>query len=553
MKKTNRLAKALLLPLCGFCLTSCLDFSFHFDSFYSGSDSSSYSYSEESYPPLSISMAEEGEGFFRPASVNSTISFHDIGKLNEDPTVPTTGKVKFLVLPIEFSSYAFTDSRLSDIKTAFEGSSEDTNYWESLKSYYYKSSYGQLEMDFVFADPYVVSTSPSAWFRANRRKEVGDGSPTTYGDNPEALAGLAMREAVASYKEKTGDDCTQFDADDDGYIDACMMIYSCHNGTEFGGPSDEQYGDLFWAYQYSDLSYPSGNLSSPVGNRYFWASYDFFYEGVKEGRGVDAHTLIHETGHLLGADDYYNYGDDEDAAPAGGMMMMDHNILDHDVFTKLSYGWVRPYVVTDSCSITITPFEDSGECVLLADSWNGSSFDEYVLFQLYTPTGLNELDSTTPYGSYARGYRYPGVVAYHIDARLCKGTGYASGGAFDGKEFLSDGEVGNFEDASNKLRDAGLYVMPATTNSQAYDATLVKGKGYELIQLIQSGGKNTLKRGGNASDGDLFHKDNTFSLGRHYDFFPETNKLNNGESLPYEVYFEQVNSEYATLQITKKA
>ncbi|MFA6662467.1 MAG: hypothetical protein WCS56_05495, partial [Bacilli bacterium] len=72
----------------------------------------------------------------------------------------------------------------------------------------------------------------------------------------------------------------------------------------------------------------------------------------EKGKGiVDAHTFIHETGHLLGAEDYYNYRGT--SQPLGGLDMMDYNIGDHNLWTKMEYGWVDPIVVTGNAKVTI--------------------------------------------------------------------------------------------------------------------------------------------------------------------------------------------------------
>ena len=547
---------AVILPMLTLALTSC-DFSFHFSGFSYSSSSSSYS--EESYPSLSTSMSEEGEGYYRPSSVNENINFYKIGKCNEEALLPSKGKFHLLVLPIEFSDCPFGESRLNDIRTAFSGSSEDTRYWESLESFYEKSSYGKLDFEFTFADPCVLARTPMEWFNQNKDKTAKPG--TRFRDAPEMMGQLALQSAVRNYKNNTGDDCLKFDSDDDGFIDACLMIYSCHDSSASRREANpyypeitdkNTYGSLFWAFQYTDQSSPTGNLLSPVGNRYFWASYDFFYEGVKEGQGVDAHTLIHETGHILGTDDYYNYANNETANPCGNLMMMAANILDHDSFTKMTFGWTSPYVATGDTEIVLHPFESTGECLLLADSWNGTSYDEYVLFELYTPTGLNELDANNSYSG-KQGYSRPGIIAYHIDARLVKARSFSEDGVAQASEFLTDAEVQNFETTAKKARDRGYYIVPGTTNTAHYDASLIQNRGYELIQLIQSGGRYTLRRGGDADDSDLFHKGDSFSINTHYAFFPEAPQMNNGERLPFEVYFEEVNGEYAKLVVTKKA
>ena len=98
--------------------------------------------------------------------------------------------------------------------------------------------------------------------------------------------------------------------------------------------------------------------------------------------------------------------------------MMDLNIGDQDAFSKMSLGWADPYVVTEDCIVTINPNEATGDCVLLADNWNGTAFDEYMLFDLQTPTGLNKLDSENSYSSRPLYFNKPGVRAYHVDARM---------------------------------------------------------------------------------------------------------------------------------------
>jgi hypothetical protein len=77
--------------------------------------------------------------------------------------------------------------------------------------------------------------------------------------------------------------------------------------------------------------------------------------------------------------------------------MMDMNVTDHDAFSKLSLNWVKPYVVTGDSKIThqsgrkqwrLHPHSSQKEAPGMAPA-----FDEYMLLELYTPTGLNQLDS----------------------------------------------------------------------------------------------------------------------------------------------------------------
>ena len=58
---------------------------------------------------------------------------------------------------------------------------------------------------------------------------------------------------------------------------------------------------------------------------------------------------------------------------------------------------------------------------------NHSPFDEYLLIEFYTPTGLNEKDSLAKYaGVYPQMFQTNGIKIYHIDSRL----GYYEGPIF---------------------------------------------------------------------------------------------------------------------------
>ena len=557
---TNR-TRFTLIAFLSLTLTGC-SFAFDFGGSSAVSSASAASSAPASSNPVSspaatsMSMADSGDGYYRLVQPNQTVTLHDLGAHNGNAYLESQGTQKVLVLPIEFSSHPFSDSRIADIKTAIQGSAEETQYWESLKSFYKKSSYGKLDMEFVFADPCRIATSPSDWYTSleNQFVDPSDKSYGTFGDYPEAMPQEALKKAVTQFRNNGGD-TKQFDQDGDGFIDACIMVYSCDDKSNDASLKKYKYGDLFWAYQYSDLSAPiEGNVASPIPNRYFWASYDFFYEDVAEGKGVDAHTIIHEMGHIFGADDYYNYGEEgELGQPSGGMMMMDFNIGDHDSFTKLLYGWVSPYCITGDCEITIRPFESSGDCILLADSWNGTAFDEYVLIELYTPTGLNARDAAKKYTNNSKLYETSGVRVFHVDNRYVYGQETDEYGVFVDEGFLSDDDLMYWKMASERLLGERQYVNQAVTNTEFYDCDSLQGKGFELLQIVQRGKTNTVKYGNPSTADDLFQTGDRFSMGEYYKFFPAAPKLNNGNALPFEIEFKEVNDSYATLSFRKTA
>ena len=74
-----------------------------------------------------------------------------------------------LVFPVRLStSYNANtyESYLNDIETAFNGTEEETG-WESVKTYYYKSSYGKLNLDITVWDEWFYDSSITASYLQN--------------------------------------------------------------------------------------------------------------------------------------------------------------------------------------------------------------------------------------------------------------------------------------------------------------------------------------------------------------------------------------------------
>ena len=479
---------------------------------------------------------------------------------------PTSGNVNVLVLPIEipdfpFSSWSYGEDYLDAINRTFNGNGvEDTNYFESVKSYYKKVSKGKLNFNFEIADVCTIAENSLDLLMCG---QVGGSI-------------VAAQEAMNFYLNKHGRaSTTKFDNDKDGYIDGLWMIYSAPDYSKFPYPVIDP--SLFWAYC-TDVKFDEPNLNSPTVCSYSWASMSFIDEQADKNK-VDAHTIIHETGHLLSLPDYYSY-DIESAVssgPQGGLSMMDLNIGDQDPFSKIALGWSNPYVVTDECEITISSNESTNDAIILADHWNGTAFDEYVLFDLVTPTGVNEIDSKERYeGNRPLYYSKTGVRAYHVDARLgeFKYRSVADGAMEEGvvavKEkdakdcYLSDNKVsqilklGKIERLSMDTeipyseRQSGFTVINANCTSR----TLINTQPYtnnRLLQLISRDGTNFEVDDAYASNDSLFVKNDSWTLARRGIHYLNNGNaaLNNGNKLKWVVTVKDITDTSATLMFRK--
>ena len=258
----------------------------------------------------------------------------------------------------------------------------------------------------------------------------------------------------------------------------------------------------------------------------------------------DAHTFIHETGHLFGLVDYYPKGIDNDVAknvlePTGEIDMMDCSMGDHSALSKMFLDWARPYHVNDSCTIHINSLINKGDLILINDNWNGSVFDEYYLIELYSPFGLNSYDVTNGVVINDKVVTLPvlpGIKIYHVDARL----GYfVSKTGTDSKADTAFSHYCN-EIHTGTAADFGNYINFAHDNSTYPESTdkqrVLRNYLYEL-ELNKVGHPVS----GNATDINLFHKGDTFKV--------ET--FNQMNATKYEIKVKSLSFYDATIEITK--
>ena len=313
------------------------------------------------------------------------------GDLDLKVGIPSEGDVNLLVIPIGFSNRRYDGVR-ETLEIAFNGTEEETG-WHSLRSYYAASSFGKLDLRATILPVYQTGKRWSSGERKAVDREV-------------------LPQAIAHFDDRI--DYKKFDANGDGFIDCVYMVYLA--------PYDEG-SDLWWAYE-GEIDPPFWAYDGVRPFRYLWMSFDFFSDPIYSrfgeeddlGVSVNAETLIHETGHALGLDDYYDYENEE--SPCGGLgnlNMMDGNQGDHDPFSKAILGWIRPtFVYRTDYEAALAPFEETGDALILSKQGKNSYFQEYFIVCYYTPTGLFALKSQKDAGIFSS----PGVLIYHVNAAV---------------------------------------------------------------------------------------------------------------------------------------
>lgn len=399
---------------------------------------------------------------------------------------PTTGSPAVLVIPVQFSDVtAASKGYDTDVLVDIFSNNGETDYY-SVYDYYYISSYGQLELDITVLDYWFTPKNNSSYYYNATYDYYG--TEVAIGDQ------LIMDEALA-YLAGTMD-LSQFDSDNNGVIDSVVLVNTLDIGDE----------DFYWAYRYWNIYtddegyyYEYDGVSA---NDYIWASYQFIYESYdsngnatyKDTTVRNPYTFIHEFGHVLGLDDYYDT--EYVNHPMNGCDMMDGMVGDHNAFSKFNLGWLtnsRLVVAEDSVTLTLEDFSKNGDTIIIANNWDEKlgAYQEYYIVVYYTNNGLNAGDE---YGYFARD----GIVVYHVNATLYKEEYY--------------GEV--YYDIYNNNTDA----------SSQY------GSEDNLIEFVKS------------AEGNY-----TYVVG---DTLPKT-KDDNGDMIAYTFTVDALTSQYATITFTK--
>lgn len=314
--------------------------------------------------------------------------------------MPSIGNVKVLVVPVDIDDSSnvdnsnstrveIDDTYLANLNKVFNGTSFDTDF-ESVKSFYQKSSYNKLNLSFDITPK--VSTTYKA-----KHYDTESG----------------FYELIDELMKKLNVNFSNYDANDDSYIDAVWFVYNVNYNSN---------SRIFWAITaYKELNNP---YKGYLLNNFSFASHNFMYSDDNYNKiynsdtntNLVARTYIHETGHLLGLQDCYVGAKDSvkgNSYRMFGQDMMDRNMGDFNSASKAVLGWVDPIIVNSSTNITINSSSLTGDCLLVKKDYSDTNgiYDEYIMLEFYNNEGLNNLDYNKSFNKY-------GVRILHVNYTL---------------------------------------------------------------------------------------------------------------------------------------
>lgn len=236
----------------------------------------------------------------------------------------TIGNGYILGVAVEFpaegeeQAYTFDDAQdqASKFVIAIDGVASGNNGnsstlgtfpYESVSAYYNRSSYGKLNLS-CKGVCYTVTAKHCRNY---------------YTSSPQLL----VEELANTLDTEQDVDFSKYDGNNDGVVDAFYIVFAGENTgwNTTWWPREDRVDESI------TQSFDGKTLCNTV-----------FMETITGESSV--RMLIHETGHVLGLDDYYSYGGETNGIAT--VDMMNDNTGDHNAFSKWLLGWIEDEQIT---------------------------------------------------------------------------------------------------------------------------------------------------------------------------------------------------------------
>ena len=290
----------------------------------------------------------------------------------------TTGKHRGLVILVQFSDVKFASA---DPQAEFNRFFNEEGYHEygnagSVRDYFLKQSYGQLEINFDVVGPYTTGGKLASY---------GAIEGNSNDANPTAMVMEGIDQAAKDV------DFSNYDWDNDGEVDQIFLIcagYSQAHGAD---------GDYIWPHEWTlsaqgiERNYNGKKLNTYGVSTELWGNGKN-QNLEKEIDGIG--TACHEFSHCLGLPDFYDTGSSGNfgmhtwsVMDYGGYVDDGHTPSGYTSYERWFAGWLEPTELKDMTTITgMKPLATTPEAYVL---YNEANKNEYYLLENRQPVDFD--------------------------------------------------------------------------------------------------------------------------------------------------------------------
>ena len=302
-------------------------------------------------------------------------------------TFPTKGKIKALVLLVEYKDVKFNSNYDAGPKDYFSKLMMEKGFSQyggtgCAAEYFRDQSLGQFDPQFDVVGPITLD---------HDRSYYGGNDPT---HGTDSNAPMMVVHACEKIDEQVN--FQEYDNDNDGIVDNVFVFYAGQGEATFG-PEESVWPhswDLFTAGYTLQLD---GVWISRYACSNEWKA------DTPDGIG----TFVHEFGHVLGLPDLYNTSGQQGSYTPGPWDVMDYGPYNNNgctppafsAYERNAMGWIDLQVITDARTVRLDYIATSNEACII----NTDKKTEFFLLENRQQTGWDK---------YIPGH---GMLIWHID------------------------------------------------------------------------------------------------------------------------------------------
>ena len=372
-----------------------------------------------------------------PAKAAGSLPQSGMGRFTSN--FPRTGKIKGLVILVEYTDVKFNSGYKTDAKTYFndllhkEGFNE-YNGTGCATEYFRKQSNGQFDPEFDLYGPITLPYAQSYY-----------GGNDSYGDDnaPHMMVVHACQQLDATV------DFSKYDNDGDGYVDNVFVFYAGQGEASYGGD------DTVWPHSW-EVSSGTGSkfrLDGVIIDRY--ACTNEWERSTPDGVG----TFIHEFSHVMGLPDLYHTSSSSASYTPGAWSVLDYGPYNNDgrtppnysVYERNAMGWINPELIDGEVKfVSLDEIGGSNQgCIIQTDKTN-----EFFLLENRQLTGWDK---------YLPGH---GMLVWHVDYQ----TSVFDNNSVNNNSSHQYVDIIEANNRANSNSDATMagYTWPGTSNKTEF-------------------------------------------------------------------------------------
>lgn len=256
---------------------------------------------------------------------------------------------------------------------AFSSTNEEMTQWAmsdhytyngatgSIHQYFYDQSWGQYDLQIDVYGPVTVSKELAYYGKDAGGREGSD-------QHPDEL----IVEACQLAHDSLGADFSQYDSNNDGYVDWVVILYAGK------GQADGGVANTIWPHQY-DLSYTGKDFQLDGKTVDHYCCLNEIDGQTNKRCGIG--TFCHEFSHVMGLPDLYSTDQYATHKTMGEWDILDYGPYNNGGNTPPAYsayerwfmGWIEPTLLNSASSVVLGNLSDAGSACYITANGNAIS------------------------------------------------------------------------------------------------------------------------------------------------------------------------------------